>query len=125
MRWGLYTTGGLLVSKHGLSPYAQSACAAGPTGAPRSPLFGAKKFSQPLHRLNYRPPTPMTETGVGNEIHCDFPADMNEHSAKRLSYHDDYSNYKGAGPNPYVNPLTNRGPCEGRPSDLRSVPGCH
>ena len=115
LRWGIYTTGGLLVAKHGLSPYAKSAYAAGPTGAPRSPLFGAKKFTQPMHRLNYRAPTTLSEQVVNGETHCDFPAHMNEHSARRMSYHEEYSNYKGPGPNPYANPLTNRGPCEGRP----------
>ena len=120
LRWGIYTTGGLLVAKNGLSPYARSAFAAGATGAPRSPLNGAQKFTQPLHRLNYRAPMPMTPVSglpdmAPGEVHCDFPSTMAEHSARGMSYHDDYSNYKGTGPNPYVNPMTGRGPCEGRP----------
>ena len=66
LRWGIYTTGGMLALKHGLSPYAPSAYAAGPTGAPRTPLRGAMKFSQPFHRLNYRPPTKLTPSTLSN-----------------------------------------------------------
>ena len=62
LRWGIYTTGGMLALKNGLSPYAQSAYAAGPTGAPRTPLRGATKFSQKMHRLNYQAPVPLTPT---------------------------------------------------------------
>ena len=35
---GVFTTGGLLVPISGLSPFANSAYASVPTGAPRSPL---------------------------------------------------------------------------------------
>ena len=48
IRWGIFTAGGTLVCKNGLSPFARSAFAAVPTGTPRSPLFGAQKFAQPL-----------------------------------------------------------------------------
>ena len=42
-RWGIFTAGGLLVCKNGLSPFAPSVVAAGaPTGTPSSPLFGAR-----------------------------------------------------------------------------------
>ena len=51
-KWGLLTGAGVLVAKHGLSPFAPSAFGKGPTGTPRSPLFGAQKFKYPLHRLN-------------------------------------------------------------------------
>ncbi len=116
IRMGIFTAGGVLVAKNGLSPFARSAVAAGVTGTPRSPLFGAKKFTQPMHRLNYRSPCQMTATaGPGGEMYCDFPANMAECSAKRLSYHDDYTNYQGGGANPYLNPVTGRGPMEGRP----------
>src|SRR5215831_14784031 len=51
IKWGLITTGGLLAPIHGLNPFVKSAYAddAGiPTGAPRSPLFGAQPFTQPM-----------------------------------------------------------------------------
>ena len=44
-KWGLLTFGGLAL-KNGLSPFAPSAFADVPTGTPRSPLFGAQKFTQ-------------------------------------------------------------------------------
>ena len=36
IRWGIFTSSGLLVCKNGLSPFARSAFAAIPTGTPRS-----------------------------------------------------------------------------------------
>src|SRR5215831_13305835 len=59
-KWGIFTMTGALALKNGLSPFATSAFAAVPTGTPRSPLFGAQKFSQPLPRLAVQTPTPMT-----------------------------------------------------------------
>ncbi|HSB81343.1 MAG TPA: copper oxidase, partial [Candidatus Methylomirabilis sp.] len=60
IKWGLFTTAGLLVAKQGLSPFAKSAFADGgggsiPTGAPRSPLFGVKAFTQPMPRFDVLP----------------------------------------------------------------------
>ena len=55
-KWGLFTTSGLLVCKNGLSVYAPSAYGQVPTGTPRSPLFGAKKFTQPFRRLSLQTP---------------------------------------------------------------------
>ena len=49
-KWGLFTTTGMIAAKHGLSVYAPSAYGQVPTGTPRSPLFGAVKFSEPMHR---------------------------------------------------------------------------
>jgi hypothetical protein len=54
-KWGLFTVTGALALKNGFSPFAQSAFAAVPTGTPRSPLFGAQKFSTPLPRSRCRP----------------------------------------------------------------------
>ena len=51
VRWGIFSAGGLLLCKNGLSPFARSAFADVPTGAPRSPLYGIKKFSQRMSRL--------------------------------------------------------------------------
>jgi hypothetical protein len=57
VKWGLLTAGGLWVPIHGLSPFAKSAYADSniPTGAPPSPLFGVKEFSQPLLRFDVLP----------------------------------------------------------------------
>jgi FtsP/CotA-like multicopper oxidase with cupredoxin domain len=109
-KWGIFTTTGALALKNGLSPFARSAFAAVPTGTPRSPLFNAQKFSQPLPRLALQTPTPLTRDADGNAA---FPAALGERPAKRLWYHTDFS------ANPvdpqFRNPVTGRGPIEGRP----------
>ncbi len=51
-RWGLFTVTGGLALKHGLHPFVSSAYAAVPTGIPRSPLFGALPFTQPMPRAD-------------------------------------------------------------------------
>ena len=86
IRWGIFTAGGALAFKNGLSPYAQSAFALVPTGTPRSPLFGATKFTQPMPRLNLQTPIPLTRNQFG---HAQFP--NGEHDARKLSYHTDYN----------------------------------
>ena len=109
-KWGLFTAGGFLAWKNGLSPLARSAFGAIPTGTPRSPLFGAQKFTQRMPRLALQTPTPLTRDAAGNAA---FPAALGERPAQRLSYHTDFS----ANPaNPqFRNPITGRGPIEGRP----------
>ena len=59
-KWGLFTGSGLLAWKNGLNVYAPSAYGQVPTGTPRSPLYGARKFTQPLRRLNLQTPIPLT-----------------------------------------------------------------
>ncbi|HSB73462.1 MAG TPA: copper oxidase, partial [Candidatus Methylomirabilis sp.] len=61
IKWGLFTTAGLLVPKQGLSPFAKSAYADSniPTGAPPSPLFGVKAFTQPMPRFDVLPWIPL------------------------------------------------------------------
>src|SRR5262245_12277695 len=110
-KWGLFTTTGFLAWKNGLSPLARSAFAAVPTGTPRSPLFGAQKFTQPMPRLALQMPVPM----VGDRFdEVKFTRKFaNERPAKRLSYHTDFTN-NPADPQ-FRNPLTGRGPIEGRP----------
>src|SRR5258706_8449034 len=112
IKWGIFTTGGVLVCKNGLSPFARSAYAAVPTGTPRSPLFGVQKFTQPMPRLRLQSPTAMMTRADGD---CDYSAKFNYPTAKRLSYHTDFTNYSGQGANPYLNPITHRDPMEGRP----------
>src|SRR5262245_25624272 len=65
IKMGVFTAGGVLALKNGLSPFAKSAYADGtniPTGAPPSPLFGVQPFSQPLLRFDVLPrnPNPFT-----------------------------------------------------------------
>ena len=46
LKWGIFSVGGVLVAKSGLSPFVGSACADNiPTGLPSSPLFGVQDFS--------------------------------------------------------------------------------
>src|SRR5215471_12781286 len=110
-KWGLFTTTGFLAWKNGLSPFARSAYAAIPTGTPRSPLFNAQRFTQPLPRLALQTPVPMIRDAFGN---AQFTGKFaNERPAKRLSYHTDFT----ANPTDprFRNPVTGRGPIEGRP----------
>src|SRR5262250_3633738 len=94
-KWGLLTFGGLAL-KNGLSPFAPSAFADGvPTGTPRSPLFGAQKFTQRMPRLALQTPIPLTMSGTGLDAVANFPAALNEPAAKRLSYHTDFTNAGG------------------------------
>jgi FtsP/CotA-like multicopper oxidase with cupredoxin domain len=117
-RWGIFTGAGLLAFKNGLSPFAPSAFAQSsrnsggvPTGTPRSPLFGAQKFTQRMPRLALQTPLPVTQNGTGLTATASIPGESLP--AKRLSYHTDFT----ASPsNPaFQNPVTHVGPVEGRP----------
>ena len=58
VKWGLITSAGALAPISGLNPFIKSAYADSssiPTGAPRSPLFGAQEFSQPMPRFDVLP----------------------------------------------------------------------
>jgi len=114
IRWGIVTASGALALKNGLSPFARSALAAVPTGTPRSPLFGASKFTQRMPRLRAETSTPMTRNADGEGV---YPAAEGYDNAKRMSYHNDYNGWTGGPPNanPFRNLTTNRGPKEGRP----------
>jgi len=116
-KWGIFTVAGVLALKNGLSPFARSAFAAVPTGTPRSPLFGAVRFTQPMPRLALQTPIPLSQSGTGLDTVANFPAALGERAAKRLSYHTDFTAAGGNGnpDNPFRNPLTKRGPVEGRP----------
>jgi hypothetical protein len=54
IKWGLFTSAGLLAPIGGLNPFVASARAQaiGPTGAPPSPLFGCTSFTQPMPRFD-------------------------------------------------------------------------
>ena len=115
-KWGLFTTTGLLVCRNGLSPFARSAFADVPSGTPRSPLFGAAKFTQRMPRLAVQRPTPLARLARGAEVGAAFTSLAGEPNARRLSYHNDFSNFVGnPEDNPFRNPITKRGPMEGRP----------
>jgi manganese oxidase len=63
LKWGIFTAGGVLVAKQGLSPFIRSAYADDiPTGLPASPLFGVQDFSTPMPRFDVlvRNPNPFT-----------------------------------------------------------------
>ncbi len=114
IRWGIFTAGGALVCKNGLSPFARSAFATVPTGTPRSPLFGGQKFAQRMNRLNLQTPVPVTPYQRGSETDAVFGGGYgSEPYARRLSYHTEFT----ADPTDpqFKNPITNRGPMEGRP----------
>jgi FtsP/CotA-like multicopper oxidase with cupredoxin domain len=107
-RWGLFTAGGIIAFKNGLSPFATSAYAQVPTGTPRSPNFGAAKFTQPMPRPEVLKPIPMVGLGDGSYA---FGTTM-EPPARKFSYHQEFSESGGARAR---NPVTGRGPMEGRP----------
>src|SRR5260370_9975894 len=115
-KWGLLTFGGLAV-KNGLSPFARSAFAAVPTGTPRSPLFNAQKFTQPLPRLRLQTPQPLirqTSADPASFGDAAFPASSGETlPARRLSYHTDFT--ANPADQRFINPITGRGPVESRP----------
>ena len=111
-KWGLLTSAGVLACKNGLSPFARSAFADVPTGTPRSPLFGAARFTQRMPRLRLQTPMPLTRNASDEAV---FPAGSGYDNAKRLSYHNDFSSFVGdPAANPFRNPITNHGPMEGR-----------
>ncbi len=115
IKWGIMTTGGVLVCKNGLSPLAPSAFADGvPTGTPPSPLYGARKFVSRMPRLNLQQPVPVTKLPRGTETDAQFGGTLaGEQPARRLSYHTDFT-ANPADPQ-FRNPITHRGPIEGRP----------
>jgi FtsP/CotA-like multicopper oxidase with cupredoxin domain len=108
-KWGVFTAAGYLADKNGLSPFARSAYAAVPTGTPRSPLFGATKFSQPMPRPILQPRIPMVRNSAGDAAWVGYNSEL---PACGRSWHNDYDQ---SGRTLYRNPVTGKGPCEGRP----------
>jgi FtsP/CotA-like multicopper oxidase with cupredoxin domain len=118
IRWGIMTAGGVLVCKNGLSPLAPSAFADNvPTGTPPSPLFGARKFVSKMPRLDLQHPVPITKLVRGTETDAVFGGTLaGERNARRLSYHTDFSTPPpGTTKADFTNPVTGKGPIEGRP----------
>lgn len=111
LRWGYFTAAGLLVAKNGLSPFATSAFAQAPVGAPRSPTFGAAKFHDPMPRAVVQTPVPLLRKANGDAA-WQFASGGSELPAKNLSYHTDYN---ASGRTAFRNPVTGVGPFEGRP----------
>jgi FtsP/CotA-like multicopper oxidase with cupredoxin domain len=108
-RWGIFTTTGMLAMKNGLSPFAPSAYAASiPTGAPPSPK--ANKFKIPMPRPGVLQPYAMKQVAGTDEY--EFVGAKGELPARNYSYHEEFSQTGGA---QRRNPVTNRGPIEGRP----------
>src|ERR1044071_8593872 len=66
IKMGLFTGAGMLAPIRGLNPFVPSLLAQTPggpgipTGLPRSPLFGATAFSQPMPRFDVLPRRPMS-----------------------------------------------------------------
>jgi FtsP/CotA-like multicopper oxidase with cupredoxin domain len=116
---GLMTAGGLLLPIHGLSPWAKSAYASVPTGAPRSPypIASDKPFMQPLLRLHNLTPQPLNTTG-GSDAWLMWPDSMGESPAMRrantnvIRHKVNLANATNSG-NLWVEGTT--GPQEGRP----------
>jgi manganese oxidase len=117
IKMGVLTASGALAFKHGLHPFARSAHAAVPTdpegdGLPRSPLFGVQRFTQRMQRLEHMHPVDLQKVNA-NEARWQGQGIPN---AKRYSYHNDFNAFQGPiQNNPFRNPVTNRGPMEGRP----------
>ncbi|MBA2964238.1 MULTISPECIES: multicopper oxidase family protein [Ramlibacter] len=60
IKWGIFTSGGFLAAKHGLSPFVRNSWGAIPTGVPASPLFGALPFTFPMLRFDVLPRLPVS-----------------------------------------------------------------
>jgi FtsP/CotA-like multicopper oxidase with cupredoxin domain len=61
LKMGLFTGAGLLAPIGGLNPFVGTASAKDTvTGVPRSPIFGAKAFSQPMPRFDVLPRNPLS-----------------------------------------------------------------
>ena len=52
LKWGLFTSAGVLAPIRGLSPFVSSAAGRDADSVPRSPLFGAREFNQPMPRFD-------------------------------------------------------------------------
>src|SRR2546425_4119165 len=63
IKWGLFTTAGMLAPIGGLNPFVGTASAMSDgdsSGTPRSPLFGVQPFTQPMPRFDVLPRNPVS-----------------------------------------------------------------
>src|SRR6476619_5666638 len=58
LKWGLFTSAGLLAPIGGLNPFVSSAYGQVPTGIPPSPLGDVQPFTQPMLRFDVLPRRP-------------------------------------------------------------------
>lgn len=66
VKWGLFTSAGLLAPIRGLSPFVGSSYADSiPTGAAPSPLFGVQAFTQPMPRFDVLQRNPVSLLNPG------------------------------------------------------------
>ena len=84
-KWGIFTATGYLANKNGLSPFARSAFAAVPTGTPRSPLFGAQKFTQPMPRQVVQPRIPMKALDNGDASFMGYSTASDRRNVTRMA----------------------------------------
>lgn len=125
VKMGIFTAGGLLVAKNGLSPFARSAFASVPTGTPLSPFprrdaqgrIVDQAFAQPLLRLHNLTTYPLTSTG-GPDAQLVWPATVGEVNALRRANTETILhtvNLANAQNNGNVSVSGPTGPREGRP----------
>src|SRR4051812_18377755 len=93
VRAGVFTAGGLLALKNGLSPFATSVYADVPTGTPLSPFprrdaagrIVDRAFVPPLFRLHSLTTYPLTPTVSGSETRLVWPLSAGEADAFRTA----------------------------------------
>ncbi len=87
IKYGIFTAGGLLLAKNGLSPFARSAFAQVPTGTPLSPVPEPldRPFIQPLLRLHNLTRHPLGRSGTGLDTQLVWPASLGETNALRMA----------------------------------------
>jgi FtsP/CotA-like multicopper oxidase with cupredoxin domain len=80
MKLGVFTAGGALVMKNGLSPYAKSAYGEVPTGTPASPIPPGLSFTQAMPRLDVLERYPVTKRPrdplLDGDVNADEPDDV-------------------------------------------------
>ncbi|UUZ68597.1 hypothetical protein LP416_00885 [Polaromonas sp. P2-4] len=81
IKWGLFTSTGLLAFKHGLSPFVGKAWGSDAVGLPPSPLFTAVPFAQPMERFDVLPRLPVSAlnplpTRLANTTQQPVPASL-------------------------------------------------
>jgi hypothetical protein len=65
LKWGLFTSAGVLAPIRGLNPFISSAAGVNIDAVPRSPLFGAREFTQPMPRFDVLARTPVSALAPG------------------------------------------------------------